>query len=482
MNRPAEALLVGIDVGTTMTKAVVVGLDGTELSWGRSRTLWRAAPSGNEAYPEDFLAAVVGATSSALSSAPAGQVVGIGVTSMAETVVRLGADGRPVGPAVAWHDPRGAAEAVDLAAEFGATGFSARTGLDASPLCTLVKLAWLHRNGLPVGRRALSVADWVVHCLGGEQVAEASLASRTGALTLEGRRWWQEGLQWAGAPHDLFPTVGQAGDLSGRVTPEALAALPTTSAHQGPLSRLIGAALTSAGHDHLSAAAGAGAVDQAQVLCSCGTAEAFARAIPPLDGPELAEAVSAGLSSGWHTVPGKYSLLVGHALGLLLEPVLRLLGTEGVDAITALDAAAQVVPPNTLRVLRDGPFSNPSIVGTSSEASPAALWDAALALVTADARKEISVVERIGGPAGELVLSGGWAHLAGFRQRRLGLLPRLRWPAVNEAGARGAALFGGCAAGVFAGPAAFPVPVDRGADGAGPLAGPVQGTAVPLHN
>ena len=76
---------------------------------------------------------------------------------------------------------------------------------------------------LPPARRALSVADWVVHSLGGEQVAEASLASRTGALSLAGRRWWAEGLEWAGVSPDLFPPVVQAGEPAGRRTRGSLA-------------------------------------------------------------------------------------------------------------------------------------------------------------------------------------------------------------------------------------------------------------------
>ena len=73
---------------------------------------------------------------------------------MAETVVLLGEDGSPVAPAIAWHDSRGEDEAIELAEVFGATAFSQRTGLVASPMCTLAKLAWHSRhNGPPAGGR-----------------------------------------------------------------------------------------------------------------------------------------------------------------------------------------------------------------------------------------------------------------------------------------------------------------------------------------
>ena len=129
--------------------------------------------------------------------------------------------------------------------------------------------------------------------------------------------------------------------------------------------------------------------------------------------------------------------------------------------MAALDDAAAGVSPGALRVLQAGPFEEPSIVGLHPEVSPAALWSAALDAVAASAARTIQTMEAVAGPAHELVLSGGWAHCSGLRRRKAALLPVVRWPAVVEAGARGAALFGGCAAGILDDPAHFPPPDDR---------------------
>jgi len=457
--------LVGIDVGTTMTKAAVVGLDGKEVSWGSVPTPWHPAPTGAEADPFEFLEAVGRAVAEALEAATPGPVVGVGVTSMAETVALLGKDGAPVSPSIVWHDPRGKAEADDLVRTFGGPAFSARTGLPPSPLCTLVKLAWLSRHTDVPPVRALSVADWVVHALGGEQVSEASLACRLGALSLAGRTWWHEGLEWAGVPTDIFAPIVQAGQLVGRVGGDgdghgANAYLGALARPGGQLGRLRGAAIAPAGHDHLCVAAGVGATAPGELLDSCGTAEGFVRTSLPLDGDKVGRAVSAGLSVGWHTVPDRYALLGGQALGLLLGPVLGLLGIAGNEALLSFDRAAVGASPGALRVQRDGPFGGASIVGLSPDASPAALWNAALELVSEGATRIMRVIEAESGPAEELVLTGGWAQCEGLRRRKELLLPRRRWPAVGEGGARGAALFGGCAAGLFAGPESFPSPGD----------------------
>lgn len=453
-------LLLGIDLGTTMTKAVVTTTDGHELSWGRWPTPWRTFPTGAEADAADFLGAALGAAGQALGGAPPGEVVGVGVTSMAETVVLMGADGRPVGPCIAWHDQRGEDEAAELVATFGGPAFSRRTGLAVSHVCTLVKLAWLTRHQDVPMVRALSIADWVAHMLGGEQAAEASLASRTGALTLKDRSWWAEGLEWAGVPGDLFAPVAQAGTMLGKVSREAMGRLPIAPV-PASLGRLEGAAVACAGHDHLCVAAGSGVLRHDQVLDSCGTAEALVRSVPALSEDDVARVVQCGLNTGWHNSPGSYVLVQGHFLGLVLDRVLSLLGVEGQDGLEALDKAAADVDPGPLKVTQGGPYTSPSISGLVPGCSPAALWAAALACVTEAPPKGLAAMEAIAGPARELVLSGGWSHCAGLRRAKLGLLPTLRWPSVVEAGARGAALFGGCAAGLFSGPAAFPVPEDQ---------------------
>ena len=82
-------LLIGLDVGTTSSKAVVFGTDGAPLSMGRAATPWRSVPTsrdsagGTELDAMELRDAAVDALSQALTDAPAGQVVGLGVTSAA---------------------------------------------------------------------------------------------------------------------------------------------------------------------------------------------------------------------------------------------------------------------------------------------------------------------------------------------------------------------------------------------------------------
>ena len=99
-------LLLGIDVGTSACKAAVVDAHGVEVAHGQAPTPWQQVPTGAEVDPDALLAAVVRAASDAIARAPEGRVAGIGVTSVAETGMLVGAAGRVLHRPIAWHDAR----------------------------------------------------------------------------------------------------------------------------------------------------------------------------------------------------------------------------------------------------------------------------------------------------------------------------------------------------------------------------------------
>jgi sugar (pentulose or hexulose) kinase len=426
----SAALLLGLDVGTTSTKAAVIDLDGAELSHGRAPMPWRAVPSGAEIAPEALLHSAKTAAAEALEQAPRdATVAAVGVSSMAETGVLLDRHGRPTGaPAIAWHDARGAREAERIAHELPA--FTATTGLPPTPLCALAKLRWL-RDHEPVARdgvRWLNVAEWVVKGLGGEETAELSLASRTGWLDVDARSWWDEALQWAGAPPGFLPALTPAGTPAGEVT-------------ELPAAR--GATLAIGGHDHLSAAVGAGAVGEGDVLDSSGTAEAFIRAIAPLPPERIPETVAAGLTVGWHAVPGRQCLLGAHWSGQALGRILDLLGhdretleRQALDADPG-DLAVSGISEDTL-----------AISGIGRDASPAQVWRAALEAVGRGGADILARMAAVAGPHRRLVVAGGWAEGEAARAVKARWLGPFGTTAAAFAGARGAALTAGRGAGL----------------------------------
>ncbi len=436
MKRPD--LLVGIDVGTTLCKAAIVTVDGTEAAHGAQRTPWSRVPTGGEIDPYDLVATAIAAAADALAAAPAGRVVGVGVTSMAETGILLDARGDPLCPAIAWHDSRGQAEAERLVSALGAERFTEHTGLPPTPLCSLVKYGWLRANDAAAarGRRWLSVAEWIVRALGGDEVAELSLASRTGFLDIAARAWWVDALAWAEAPENLLPDLAFAGMDAGRVAP-------------GAFRDAAGAVLTIAGHDHLAASVGAGATRQGDVFDSCGTAEAFVRAVEPLVAPdEVRRAVAGGVTVGWHVWGGRQALLGGFLTGL--QRFLDLLGVEEAKVPELDRAAVAAFRGASGLVVHDVTGEAATLAGIGWEASPGLVWRAALEAVARQGAGILATIESVAGPTRRLVVTGGWARNSAFRRVKEEVLGPFERPPVVEAGARGAALLAGLAAGVYA--------------------------------
>jgi sugar (pentulose or hexulose) kinase len=446
-----ETWLVGLDVGTTSCKAVVMTAAGREVASGHAPTSWTTTPLGTQTGGEELVAAARSALSSAVAAAPAGRIVGVGVTSMAESGVLLDRGGAAVAPVIAWHDTRDKAETDDLRAELGGE-FSVRTGLPLRQQWSLTKHRWQVDNDEDTihAVRRLGVAEWIVHALGGDQVSEQSLASRTGWLDLSRRDWWDEALAWSGATHSLLPELVASGE-------------PVGTAHdQWDVPGLAGATLTVAGHDHQAAAIGADAARLHAELDSCGTAEAYVRTVPPgLPATDIRALTDAGITVGWHALPEHWCLLGATRGGLVLQRMLALLGRGRADLpaldAAALDVAAPGAEPGELIVTgADGVEVGLRHIG--DDIDPARVWRAALTAAVEAGRDIHDAMTRASGPHQDLVVTGGWAHSTGVLTLKRRALGELRIPPVGEAGARGAALLAGSAAGVYATPADYPRP------------------------
>ena len=431
-----EPLLLGLDLGTTSCKAAVVTLDGRELAHGRAPVPWQRVPTGAEIEPEGLLDAALAAAREALAAALDGPVGAIGVASIAETGVLLDSHGTPVAPAIAWHDSRGGEQARRMADELGAERFAERTGLAPRALCSLAKYRWLREHHEPAARGArwLSVGEWIVHRLGGEGPAELSLASRTGWLDIHTRDWWQEALAWSGAPAGLLPDPAPA------TTPAGLAG--------AALPRARGAVLAVGGHDHLSAAVGAGATGEGDVLISWGTAQAFIRAVAPLDPAATRAAVAEEINVGWHAVEERQCLLGAMRSGAALQRVLDLLGI-GADGREELERAALEAPASAggieLHGLND---DRVALTGIGDGVSPALIWRAALESTARAAREILERMAELAGPQRRIVMAGGWAEGPVAQAVIAAQLGAFELSGAVYMGARGAALTAGRAAGL----------------------------------
>jgi sugar (pentulose or hexulose) kinase len=443
------ALLVGLDVGTTSAKAVVFTDQGEVVGEGRARTPWITTSFGVELAAEELLNAAIAALRSAVDAAPGTtNVTAVGITSMGESGVLVDQEGIPVAPVIAWHDSRDHEEVEALRRDITADTFAATTGKPLRGQWAITKHRWLlgHVPSATHAVRRFNVAEWVVRGLGGDEVTELALACRTGWLDLSRRDWWPEGLAWSGATPELMPLLVEAGMPVGQIT--------RSDTH----SRLRGAVLTVVGHDHQAAAVGVGATGEGDEVDSCGTAEAIVRSIPAyLKDEQVRDLAHAGITTDWSIQPGRWSLLAGTKGGLAMQRVLNAIGVDK-DGLTALDAAALDAPQGRIRIEGIGTDAV-HLRNLVDGVTPGEVWRAVVEAATDEVTKLHDSMTEIVGEHQEIIVTGGWSHSAALmaaKRRRLGIL---RLSAVQEAGARGAAIYAGRAAGVFRSDWVFPDPM-----------------------
>jgi sugar (pentulose or hexulose) kinase len=435
----AGGAVAGIDLGTTMSKALLRTPDGEQLALVEARTPWTTtSDGGTEMDAECFVGLAVELLRRAYAQASAGaplRVSAVAVAGLAESGVLLDGSGTPRTPVVAWFDRRGARqiESISLHNKHFGPDFVRRTGLPLDCQASVAKLLWFVDNGLELtpAHRWLSMPEYVVHRLGGELVHEPSLASRTGLLDQATGAPWAEGAEELGLPPTLLPARQPYGESVG------------TLAHTGLPAGLQDAALVVAGHDHAVAAIGVGATGQDELFNSTGTADVVVRSLPGVLTDEQREhLVGKGISVGMHVLPGTSALIGGVRGGLLLRRVLALLGTTAAAERDALDRAALAVGslPAGLHVSGAGPAGDDAVVRMRDGADPAAVWAAATRYTASETRALLDLMEAVVGPHSRAVASGGWTRMASVRAAKSAVMDHLTFSELPEPGVAGAAL------------------------------------------
>lgn len=216
--------LIGLDVGTSSVRAVLLSTRGRELAFRQVPSrIWTPRAGWAEQDAEEIWKRVREVLRHLLRDPKAKgcEILGLGVTNQRESVVALdGETGHPLAPVILWQDARTA----EISHRFSQGGWGERlwkrAGLPLTTYPSAPKMAWLLENSLHVqlaagaGRLKFGTLDsWLLfrlrggHRAGAPWSTDASNASRTLLYDLEAGRFDDELVQHFGIPRDTLPKV-----------------------------------------------------------------------------------------------------------------------------------------------------------------------------------------------------------------------------------------------------------------------------------
>ncbi len=264
---------IGIDVGTTGSKATVVEKDGTILLNSYHEYDLRFPRSGwVEMRPDEVGQASLRALKDAVAQY-GGEIEAIAVASFGEAVALLDANGHPVCDSIFYTDVRGNDCLNALREKIDPEALQMRTGMPINGMYTLPKLMWLAKNRPEVLEQAkmiLPYGTYIAYLLCGETATDSSLASRT--LLFDGMclDWDDITLSAFGISRECMPRYVPAGSPIGRM-------LPSVASEFGLKGLPI---IVSGVHDQIAAALGAGSLYPGDVSDGIGSAECISAVLP----------------------------------------------------------------------------------------------------------------------------------------------------------------------------------------------------------
>ncbi|WP_150522582.1 glycerol kinase GlpK [Roseibium sediminis] len=232
--------VLAIDQGTTSSRAIVFGVDYSQLGVGQQEFTQHFPKSGwVEHDPLEIWTSTLDVCRKALENAglSANEIAAIGITNQRETtLVWDRKTGKPVYNAIVWQDRRTSDFCAKLRADGHEDTFTARTGLLLDPYFSGTKIAWILDNVEGVRARAErgelvfgTVDTWLIWNMtaGKRFVTDATNASRTLIYNIHENRWDAELCAILGIPMSMLPEVLDCADDFGVTEPELLgAALP----------------------------------------------------------------------------------------------------------------------------------------------------------------------------------------------------------------------------------------------------------------
>lgn len=279
----SDSYFIGVDVGTTSTKAIVFSTIG-EMKSISNRGYPIAVPRAGwaEQDPEEIFTDMLLAVREAVRQAniPKSAIAAIGFSGAMHSLIAVNADGQPLTAAIIWADNRSIEQTTRLKQDGTGHTLYLRTGTPIHPMSPLTKLRWMREEAVETFQqtaRFISIKEYIFYKLFDRFVVDYSIASATGLFNLKQQQWDAEALDYVGISPDrlseLVPTTYMLKGIK-REYAETMGIDVNTSI-------VIGAS------DGVLANLGVGAINPRQIAITLGTSGAVRTVVPtPLTDPQ----------------------------------------------------------------------------------------------------------------------------------------------------------------------------------------------------
>jgi xylulokinase len=290
--------LLGIDVGTSASKAVLCNARGKVLGSGSGEhPSSHPRPGWSEQSPEDWWKSARKSVREALKSANVDgkSVSAIGLTGQMHGSVLLDSAGKPLRPAILWNDQRTAEQCAWIENRLGGRArVIERVGNPALTGFTAPKLLWVRENERKTWdsvKKLLLPKDYLRLKLTGEHSTDVADASGTLLLDVCKRDWSAEMLERLELERSLLPRVQESTQISGVLTASSAKALGLRP----------GVPVIAGAGDQPAGAVGVGLVKPGIIGASIGTSGViFSATDQPLFDPE------GRIHTMCHAIPGAW--------------------------------------------------------------------------------------------------------------------------------------------------------------------------------
>lgn len=453
--------LIGIDVGTSSAKTVLINESGDvvfaiapEYDFATPRPGWA------ESNPEDWWQAVLTAVKALLDQSGIGadDIAGIGLTGQMHGLVLLDAEGQVLRPCIMWNDQRTAAQCAAITEKVGAQRVLELTGNPVLPGFTAPKVVWVKDNEPEIFARAAKILlpkDYIRYRLSGTYATEVSDASGMSLLNVGERTWSDEMLEACGIPRAWMADVSESTEVTARLSAEAAR---LTGLKEG--TPIVGG-----GGDQAAQAVGCGIVKEGIVSATFGTSGVvFAHSETYRVEPEgRLHAFCAAVPGQWHlmgvmlSAAGSYQWYRNQLAPYEMAEAEK----QGVDTYEILNGMAESVPAGCEGLLflpylsgERTPYPDPDargvFFGLSLRHTRAHLVRAVLEGVTYGMKDSLELMRGLGIEPSEVVASGGGAKSPFWRGLMADIFnARIVTNNATEGAAYGAAILAGVGAGVY---------------------------------